>query len=308
MKKYVLVFPVLASLFFGIQSCSSDSEDITETETPVETVATTWQEHWYDHNQLVKNVYKDNSIAVYHDADMPNITWPNDHLKKVWDYSNATYGTLYGNSEDKKLYAIFHADKYGGGHASYYYDGSHDFRNVIDVGLVKANWNGEPTGNTLDILTHEVGHIVESASFNTRTSPAYTVWKDSKWAEIYIYDVYKNLGLTAELQRWTTLMNANTDDFPRANTHWFKDWFFPIYNNYGGTQVLSKFFKLMSQNFPKDANGKYTREMNWGEFIHFWSGASGTNLKTLATNAFGWTATMDAQFIKAKTDFPAIVY
>ena len=44
--------------------------------------------------------------------------------------------------------------------------------------------------------------------------------------------------------------------------------------------------------------------MNWGEFIHFWSGAAGVSLKPLATAAFGWTSTFETQFNQARIDFP----
>jgi hypothetical protein len=38
------------------------------------------------------------------------------------------------------------------------------------------------------------------------------------------------------------------------------------------------------------------------------SGAAGTNLKELATTAFGWPADREAQFNKARADFPMITY
>jgi hypothetical protein len=44
--------------------------------------------------------------------------------------------------------------------------------------------------------------------------------------------------------------------------------------------------------------------MNWGEFVHFWSGAAGVNLKALATAAFGWPAEWETQFNNARTQFP----
>ena len=52
--------------------------------------------------------------------------------------------------------------------------------------------------------------------------------------------------------------------------------------------------------------------MNFGEFVHFWSGAAGANLEGLALTAFGnkdeqgndW----QVQLAKAKTDFPKITY
>ena len=50
----------------------------------------------------------------------------------------------------------------------------------------------------------------------------------------------------------------------------------------------------------------------FGEFVHFWSGAAGYDLKQLALNAFGnkdenrndWTA----QLTQAKSDFPGVTY
>jgi hypothetical protein len=98
-------------------------------------------------------------------------------------------------------------------------------------------------------------------------------------------------------------MQNTTDNFPVAGTHWFRDWFYPIYNNYGGTQVLNRFFQMLAQHFPKSGNS-YSRNMNWGEFIHFWSGAAGVSLKPLATAAFGWTSTFETQFNQARNDFP----
>jgi hypothetical protein len=44
--------------------------------------------------------------------------------------------------------------------------------------------------------------------------------------------------------------------------------------------------------------------MNMGEFVHFWSGAAGVNLKAQATTAFGWTSEYEAQFIAAQAAFP----
>jgi len=59
----------------------------------------------------------------------------------------------------------------------------------------------------------------------------------------------------------------------------------------------------MSEYFPKNGM-RYSRDMNWGEFVHFWSGAAGTNLKTLATNAFGWPTAWENMFQQAQRDFP----
>lgn len=143
-------------------------------------------------------------------------------------------------------------------------------------------------------------------------SPAFQVWGDSKWAEIYVNDVYKKLGRSAEADKWYGERMASTgDSFPRGSTCWFRDWFYPIYRDYGETAVLNFFFTLLAANFPKSRQS-YTRRMNLGEFVHFWSGSAKRNLKELALKAFGpndsagndWVA----QFDKARVDFSAIQY
>jgi hypothetical protein len=277
----------------------------------------TWQEHWFEHNQLLNRVYSDTSIAVYYDNQVDRkITWPNTYLAQVWNYTKKTYGTF---GSESRLYAIFHTAKYSGGHPSTYMDGSHDYRNVIDCGASSTTAWTSGTGNDLDLTTHEVGHIVELASKNMHNSPAFNIWHDSKWMEIYIYDVYLGLGRTADAQRWFNLVSANTDSYPRAQTHWFKDWWYPLYNQYGKTAVLNKYFTLLAANFPKKvvSNGvtninEYSRDLNFGEFVHFWSGAAGVDLKSLALTAFGskdeqgndWTIQLE----QAKVAFPKVTY
>ncbi|WP_240670978.1 hypothetical protein [Lacibacter luteus] len=313
MKKYMLntiLIMILSAVGLLVSGCKKKQTGGGSTPPPVinyDVPPSTWQEHWFDHAQLVSRVYYDTSLVVYFDNDVQkSITWPNTFVKEVWQYTRKTYGYEFGS--DKRLYAIFHAGKYSGGHPGYYYSSRHDNRNVIDCGSSSLNAWTAGTGNDLDLVTHEVGHVVESANNNAKGSPAFAIWKDSKWMEIYIYDVYKGLGRTADADRWYNLMMGTTDNFPQTNTQWFKNWFYPIYNQYGGSAVLNKFFKLLAANFPKDGNRQYTRDLNWGEFIHFWSGAAGANLKPLATTAFGWPAEWETQFNKAKTDFPSVTY
>jgi hypothetical protein len=262
---------------------------------------TSWTEHWFEHNQTVSRVYQDNDVAVYFDADVNrSITWPNSFVGSVWKYTRRTYGHF---GADSQLYAIFHTAKYSGGHPSTYFDTSHDSRNVIDVGSSSSTAWTSGTGNDLDIVTHEVAHIVEGASKGVHNSPAFGLWGDSKWAEIFVYDVYVGLGRTSDANRWFNQLQNATDSYPRSNTHWFRDWFYPIYKNYGGAAVLNRYFVLLAQYFPK--NGRdYSRALNWGEFIHFWSGAAGVNLKTLATSAFGWPTEWETQFVQAQRSFP----
>lgn len=110
----------------------------------------TWQEHWFEHNQVMTKVFQDNDVAVYYDPDVSrSVTWPNTYMSQVWRYTKKTYGNF---GVQPQLYALFHTNKYSGGHPSGYFDGSHDFRNVIDVG--PGPWTSG-TGNDLDLTTHE---------------------------------------------------------------------------------------------------------------------------------------------------------
>jgi hypothetical protein len=209
-----------------------------------------------------------------------------------------------GPEPQNRLFAIFHEGKYGGGHPSTYFDSSHDSRNVTDCG--PGPWLMS-TGSVLDIPSHEAGHVVESANNGVHESPAFGLWHDSKWMEFYQYDAYVGLGLTTEAKRLFDRFTATTDDFPRAGTHWFRDWFYPLWRDHGHAQVMVSFFKLLSQHFPKNGTS-YSRALNWGEFVHFMSGAAGTDLKALATTAFGWPPDREAQLVKARADFPMITY
>ncbi|GGI28123.1 hypothetical protein [Pedobacter mendelii] len=299
MKQFRIISCVFSFLLI-FTACKKDSDAVKEPE-----ISETWQEHWFEHNQLLNSVFSNDDLIVFYDKDVnKSVTWPNEYLTKVWQYTKTVYG---GFGSNKKLYAIFHTGKYGGGHPSNYFEASHDNRNVIDVGLVDPKaWEGF-TANEKDIVTHEVGHIVEFASKGKHNSPAFKIWGDSKWMEIYQYDVYKNLGMTSDAERWYNKCMATVDNFPKANTQWFKNWFYPIYSKNGGTAALNKFFVLLSENFPSNGTD-YSRDMNFGEFVHFWSGAAGVNLKAQATIAFGWTTDMENQFNKARTDFPNVKY
>lgn len=284
----------------------------TQDETPPDT----WQEHWFEHNQLLKLQNYDDNVALYYDDDMdPSITWPLDISSQIWAYTKTTYGDFGGQ---QRLYVVLHQNKYGGGHPSTFFDDSHDYRNTIDVGQSGDNSWADANGWSLAAITHEISHIVELASKGVHNSPAFGIWHDSKWAEIFIYDVYTKLGWTDQADQWKSDRASTTDDFPRAGTQWFNNWFFPIYSQYGETSVLNNYFELLSNNFPKSPFNdtspyfQYDRDMNLGEFVHFWSGAAQTNLQELALNAFGdkdeqgndW----QGQLTQAQSDFSGITY
>ncbi len=307
-----IVTSIIAGLIGGTISLSCQANTSSLRNTKIETVADTtgippykWKEHWFEHKQILTRVFYDDNVAVYYDGEVNRtVTWPFKVMADVWKYTKDTYGQF---GKDGRLFVILHSGKYGGGHPSTYFDASHDFRNVIDVGLGNLNAWMEPTGETIRIPVHEVGHIVEGASKGIHNSPSFPIWGDSKWMEIYIYDVLKALGYNKEANDIYAQMQTQKDNFPRPGTQWFKNWFYPIYSEHGGAKVLNRYFELLAANFSKKGKA-YSRDMNWGEFVHFWSGAAGVNLKTQATTAFGWTNEWEQQFKQAQKDFPNVKY
>jgi len=261
-----------------------------------------WQEHWFEHVQNLRLVAWNDDVAIYFDDDTQGADWIFPFMTKLWRYTKATYDM--GPEPQNRLFSIHHTGKYNGGHPSTYFDASHDRRNVSDVG--PGPW-GSMSGFAIDGPSHESGHVVESANNGVHGSPAFPLWGDSKWMEFFQYDAYVGMGMASDAKRLFDTFTGTTDSFPRAGTHWFRDWFYPLWRDHGHAQVMVKFFKLLSMYFPKNGNS-YSRDLNWGEFVHFMSGAAGTNLKELATTAFGWPADREAQFNKARTDFPMITY
>ncbi|PUZ25243.1 hypothetical protein DCC81_13120 [Chitinophaga parva] len=264
----------------------------------------TWQEHWYEHRALLDRVYMNNDIAMYFDyaVDRQQSEWTKAFYTSAWQYVKKNYGSFC----DPRLYVVLHSmpptSIYSGGHPSVVFDSSHDYRNVTDVA---GNW--ADTGNwNHGASVHEMCHIVEGSADDVWGSPAFGLWGDSKWAEIFVYDVYNHMGpayayLKNDLY---TQMQTQYDDFPRKNTQWFKNWFYPIYDRSAdSSQALSRYFLLVSQYFPQH-DGAYSKSMNMGEFVHFWSGAAGYNLKQQADTAFGWTDQLEIQFQQARIDYP----
>jgi hypothetical protein len=265
----------------------------------------TWQEHWFDHRQLLRLYHSDGDCAIYTDPDVrrAEIGWLPGYIGDVWRYTKATYGDAFG--PDPRIYSIHHAHRHGGGHAGYYVSPVHDHHNVSDCGL--DSWReSEPLAPELP--AHEIGHTVESANNGTHGSPAYEIWGDSKWAEFYIYDVYTALGMERHARRVHRQFTGNRDDFPRPGTRWFRDWFFPLWRDCGRAAVMDRFFRLLAGHFPRDPDGTYTRRMNWGEYIHFSSGAAAADLRPFATRAFGWPRLWDEQLDAARARFPAVRY
>jgi hypothetical protein len=264
-----------------------------------------WQEHWFDHRELLELYYDDGHCVIYLDPDVrrSEARWLCGFISQVWQYSKATYGEAFG--PDPRIYSIHHAGRHGGGHAGYYVSPVHDFRNVSDCGT--DTWR-ESNSYARDLPVHEIGHSVESANNGTHGSPAYEVWGDSKWAEFYMYDVYIALGLDADARRVYREFMANADDFPRWRTRWFRDWFYPLWRDCGQAAVMAEFFRLLARHFPRDQDGTYDRRMNWGEYVHFTSGAARADLTSQARRAFGRRGAWAGQLEQARAQFPSITY
>lgn len=248
--------------------CPERWEDLVEAESERQLAdpPATWQEHWFDHRQLLRLYHSDEHCAIYVDPGVrrAEVRWLPRFINVTWQYSKATYGDAFGF--DPRIYSIHHAGRHGGGHAGYYVSPVHDYHNVSDCGL--DTWR---EGNALarELPAHEIGHSVESANNGVHGSPAYEIWGDSKWAEFYIYDLYTALGMDREAKGVYRRFTGNTDDFPRRGTRWFRDWFYPLWRDCGRAEVMNRFFRELARHFPRDSGGTYTRRMNWGEYVHF---------------------------------------
>jgi hypothetical protein len=264
-----------------------------------------WREHWFDHRQLLQLYQCDSHCAIYLDASVSHaeIRWLGRYISRVWRYSKATYGDAFG--PDPRIYSIHHAGRHGGGHAGYYGSPLHDYRNVSDCGT--DTWR-ESDSYALDLPAHEIGHTVESVNNGTHGSPAFEVWGDSKWAEFYMYDLYAALGMHRDAQRVYHRFMSNTDDFPRAGTRWFRNWFYPLWRECGQSAVMVQFFRLLARHFPRGQDNTYTRRMNWGEYLHFTSGAAAADLRSQAARAFGWRGEWTSQLERARDQFPGVTY
>lgn len=276
----------------------------------------TWQEHWFDHNLLVKRIHFNDNIAVYFDDDVNRnkAGWLFDFTDTVWAYTKKVYGAFGKNDTTNRLFAVYHTGKYGGGHPDTYLNGAHDYRNMIDIGSGWDAWENITPWET-DVIIHEIAHIVEGGSKAIKESPAFGIWGDSKWAEIFVYDVHDGIGNNAARDRVYNTCMPITDDYPRANTAWFRNWFFPIYEKHGRSVVLNRYFELLAKHFPTKINNgvtSYARSLNFGEFIHFWSGAAGIDLSYRALMSFGTKdkegRDWQAQLTIAKAAFPGITY
>lgn len=245
----------------------------------------------------------DGNVAVYigDTVDTDVIGWILPFTSAAFAYMKEHYdtGCHYG---DDRLYVFIHQDMHGGGTISSYFDSFSTFRNAVDMGA--NTWERSLQNINIDLISHEMGHIVEGSSNCIHESPGFGVWGDSKWAEIFQYDLYMGLGMEDDADKLY-------DRFMNGQDTWFPMFYYPMYQQYGGVAVLDGFFKLIAEYFPRQpenggANDVYSRRMNLGELVHFYSGAAGADVSSLAQDAFG--DEFLPQLAQAKLDFPEITY
>lgn len=254
-------------------------------------------------NELLTLVSATSDVVIYRDPQVPtNLTWAVTKIQQIYAHVRASYPAMQG----QRLWVTLHNDPGPGGSAQFFGTLETNYHTTID--MYDADWS-TPTDIKLDVIAHEIGHAIEFAGYGTLDSPAYHLWHDSKWCEIFQYWAYTGAGLTSDATRWYNDKSTDpVDGYPAATTDWFTQWFYPITNNYSGATTLNNYFLLLSQHYHQ-FNGWYpVATMNMGEFVHFWSGATGANQQSLAQTAFGWNSTWQAQLDQAKIDFPGVTY
>jgi hypothetical protein len=293
----------------------------TTTSTPPATLSESGWDNVYSSgfNRTLFQTYTDANVAVYYDEFVPNrttITWVNPAMSQSWSRVKANYGDMV----NPVLYVVGNAtgisSRFEGGGIFNAFDSRTDYRNLVFV----HSWNWteiggppEAPGWNLGALTHEMGHVVEGANNTILGSPSFPVWNDSQWAEIFQYDLYANVAAIPPEVRDMLYTNFQTSIDAAHGRHWFRDWYYPLYTgSFGntaadkkGVALLVKYFQLIAEHHQR-VNHAYRRDFNFGELIHFYSAAAGTDLEDEARVAFFWTPEVEIQLAKAYLEFPGI--
>ncbi len=74
---------------------------------------------------------------------------------------------------------------------------------------------------------------------------------DSKWIEIYQYDVSaRPWGMEQDAKRLFDKFTAISDKVPREDSHWFRDWYYPIYRDPRQSRVLCGVLQAAREALP----------------------------------------------------------
>ncbi|MDD7887545.1 discoidin domain-containing protein [Flavivirga sp. 57AJ16] len=255
-------------------------------------------ENWNGHDETVLRQFLSTNVGVYYDPEVDrSIEWAFQFLNDAWGHTRSTYGD-FGSSA---LYIVAHGEQDDSFYKTYFESESGSV-NLIDFSLLSDN----PSGDAIDEPARLMSLIVENANNGVLGSPGSMIWGDA-FKEIYIYDLYLALGLDQEAQRVKSDYLNSTYDTPNGGTYWFRDWLLPIYENYSEGETIANFFKLLSNYYPIDGIS-YARDMNIGEIVHFFSGATGEDLEPLAIEAFGFNDADKNLLLQARAEFPELNY
>tara|TARA_R110002050_G_scaffold286121_2_gene436334 strand:+ start:104308 stop:106122 length:1815 start_codon:yes stop_codon:yes gene_type:complete len=259
------------------------------------------KEDWIGHSDVLNRKYFDAYIAVYYGDEVNReIEWPYAFISDTWSFVINNYGNF--GDEGSRLYSVIHEDLESDSYISTYFDEVSNFQSLIDISLEGA----EIDTNNKDKIVFLIEDLVENSLKGVKGAIGKELWKD-QFAKIFVYDMYKSMGLDDDAQRIYDAAIAEEVAYPSASTFWFKDWFLPLYENYNGSVIFSNFFNLLSEKYPLEGNS-YARDLNLGEMIHFFSGATGEDLQPLAELAFGWNDEYEELLFQAKAKFPDLDY
>lgn len=311
----------------------SEWSNVVSATTPTDEWPDTWPNFNFDggyHTGNLVKKYSNDDIAIFVNPNDVNaegvslvdldLSWMIEPYTKMWNAIRDTFIDEYGEYllSAPKLYIVphYHADGGGLGRLFTFRDADQLYRNIVHISVGKNSgwrWENHPgTGNCnflYDVLTHEVGHIVEATASGKKNSPFYPVWLDSKWAEILQYDIFGKMDPYHQKVWHDAYMIPleHKADEPTPNSEWYIGFFYPTYANYGGDKLFQRFFALKGKYyFQKD--GDLQGNGTLGELIHFWSGGAGHDVTSYAKNAFGWNEEFELQLLEARNRYPMITY
>lgn len=301
--------------------------------TPGDEWPETWPNFDFDRGYHTGNLvckYTNDDIAVFvNPADVNaegvsmvdlDISWMYEPYTKMWVAIRETYKDSYGEYlvSDPKLYIVphYHADGGGLGRLYQYRDYDQLYRNIVHISVGKNSgwrWERNP-GNAgpnflYDVMSHESGHIIEGIGSGKKNSPFYPVWLDSKWAEIFQYDIYGKMDPYHQ-QAWHReymQLGKHSEQKPAPGAEWYAKWLYPTYRDFGGDQLFLRFFALLGEHYAQ-RNGELQGDGNLGEYIHFMSGAAGHDVSSYAKDAFGWNDEWALQLEAARNRYPGVTY
>nr|WP_321408453.1 discoidin domain-containing protein [uncultured Carboxylicivirga sp.] len=308
MKRYSLKLVWIFLIAGFISSCGDEDSSIV-TDRPDSVIDTDLNydyaperfltQQWNGQEQPLYREYFDSNVGIYYDENVDReITWTRSFTSQVWGYARDRY-ELGSNL----VYAVFHSTEVTP-FVGNIYDESTTNKYLFDITLHE----GDASDSDKDLIIEMISEIVQKSAFGVNTSPASDLWQ-AKWKEIFMYDVYTVLNMDEDAQRIKDTYLDLAVTYPSADTYWFKNWFLSIYETYEGGITLGKFFETVSINFPLDDLGiSYDHQLNMGEFVHFFSAATGDDIQALAETAFGWNDEWNTELLQARSDFPNVDY